>query len=191
MMRLIFLLLIVATLGSCGVQHHFSSPEAARNDSSYVYDLPYQQGRTSFLIQGYNSLFSHKKRLALDFKMKKGSPVTAARSGVVVRVEDSFTKGGVSKKYFRKANMVVIRHMDGSQAYYGHLLHNGAIVHIGDTVKKGQLIAKSGSTGYSAIPHLHFIVWGPTPAGRNQLPVRFRTGKGIKYLRPGRWYKNE
>jgi murein DD-endopeptidase MepM/ murein hydrolase activator NlpD len=182
-----FLLLI--TLSSCGVQHRFASKEESLRDSSYVYALPYRQDACRFLIQGYRSRFSHKNRLALDFKMKKGSDVLAAREGVVVRLEESFTRGGVSKKYYRKANQVVIRHSDGSQAYYGHLLHNGVLVNVGDRVSKGQVIAKSGSTGYSATPHLHFIVWGPTRNGQSQLPTRFQTKKGIRYLKAGRWYK--
>lgn len=179
-----FTLLLFA---SCGRQFHPPKSQAA--DSSHVYALPYPEGQKHFLIQGYNSWLSHKGRLALDFKMKKGSQVTAARDGVVVSVQEEFTEGGVHKKYYRKANSVVIRHRDGSQAFYGHLQHNGAMVNIGDTVRTGQVIALSGSTGYSALPHLHFVVWGPTPQGRRQLPTRFSTSKGILYLRPGRWYK--
>ena len=182
-------LILLITISSCGVQHRFASREESLHDSSYVYSLPYRQDACRFLIQGYRSWFSHKNRLALDFKMKKGSEVLAAREGVVVRLEESFTKGGVSKKYYRKANQVVIRHSDGSQAYYGHLLHNGVLVNVGDKVNKGQVIAKSGSTGYSAIPHLHFIVWGPSRNGQSQLPTRFQTKKGIRYLKAGRWYK--
>lgn len=172
------------------MQYKFANQELALKDSSYVYTLPFPPGNKSLLVQGYRSKFSHKNRLALDFKMKKGSLVTAAREGVVVRVEESFTKGGTNKKYLGKANMVVIRHADGSQAMYAHLQHNGALVNIGDTVKTGQVIAKSGSTGYSALPHLHFIVWGPVPGGgRSQLPTRFYTRKGIQYLKPGKKYE--
>ena len=160
-------------------------------DNSFIYALPYPEGESHRLIQGYKSQLSHKGRLALDFRMKKGSIVTAARAGVVVRVEQSFTKGGIGKKYLRKANQVIIRHDDGSQAYYGHLEHNGSLVKTGDTVRQGQPIARSGSTGYSALPHLHFIVWGPVPGGgRSQLPTRFLTDKGIGYLKPGKKYRN-
>ena len=183
------LLLVPLFLFSCGVQHHFASGSEATADTSYVYALPYPKGKKYLLVQGYNSWFSHRGRLNLDFIMKKGSPVLAARGGVVVSVQESFTKGGRSRKYLRKGNYVTVRHDDGSQAYYGHLAHNGALVNVGDTVRQGQEIALSGSTGYSALPHLHFVVWGPTPKGRSQLPTRFRTNKGIKYLRPGRWYK--
>jgi murein DD-endopeptidase MepM/ murein hydrolase activator NlpD len=189
-MKLLLFFILVISLSSCGIQHQFTSTSEADEDSSYVYALPYPAGKSHFLLQGYRSKFSHKGRLALDFKMKKGSPVAAAREGVVVRVEESFKKGGINKKYLRKANQVVIRHSDGSQAYYGHLQYNGVLVKPGDTVRVGQVIAKSGSTGYSATPHLHFIVWGPQPGGgRGQLPTRFQTQKGPRYLKPGRSYR--
>lgn len=188
-MKFILSFVFILFLCSCGVQHRFTSSQEAKSDTSYVYALPYKTGTSRFLIQGYNSWFSHRGRRGLDFKMKKGSPVYAARSGVVVGMQESFTRGGRSRKYLRKGNYVTVRHEDGSQAYYGHLAYNGVLVNVGDTVRQGQEIARSGSTGYSALPHLHFVVWGPTPKGRTQLPTRFRTKKGIKYLRPGRWYK--
>jgi len=184
------LALMVILVSSCGRQYHMAAGEHADTDSSFVYTLPFPEGNKHLLVQGYNSWFSHKGRLGLDFKMKKGSPITAARGGVVVRVQEGFTKGGIHRKYYGKANSVIIRHEDGTQALYGHLKHNGALVQVGDTVRQGQLIAYSGSTGYSAFPHLHFSVWGPSPNGRRLLlPTRFHTRSGIKYLKPGKWYK--
>ncbi len=173
---------------SCGVQYRMSGV-ARTEDNSHVYALPFPKGVAHFMIQGYNSKFSHKGRINLDFKMKKGAPITAARKGVVIRVEERFTKGGVNIKYLGGANQVIVQHADGTQAMYGHLQHNGALVSVGDTVQTGQLIAKAGSTGYSALSHLHFYVWEMHPTGRKVIPTRFKTAGGIKYLRPGRWYR--
>jgi murein DD-endopeptidase MepM/ murein hydrolase activator NlpD len=189
-MRFLAIGLLVVFISSCGRQYHMATGETYDTDSSYVYALPYPQGEKHLLVQGYNSWFSHKGRLGLDFKMKKGSPVLAARNGIVLRVQESFNTGGVGKKYYGKANSVIIKHEDGSQALYGHLKQNGALVQPGDTVRQGQLIAYSGSTGYSAFPHLHFSVWNAGPNGRRLLlPTRFQTRKGIRYLKPGKWYK--
>lgn len=163
--------------------------EPYANDSSYVYRLPYEKGRSHLLVQGYNSLFSHHGRLALDFKMKRGTAVMAARDGVVARVVQDFITGGIGKKYAGKSNLIVIRHEDGSQAYYGHITYHGALVHVGDSIQQGQVIGYSGSTGFSAFPHLHFSVWQTTGSARKQLPTRFLTGKGPVYLKPGNWYK--
>ncbi|MEP6846892.1 MAG: M23 family metallopeptidase [Panacibacter sp.] len=159
-------------------------------DTSYVYSLPYARGTSHLLIQGYFSSFSHKNRAALDFKMKPGTEVYAARDGIVIRLEEQHDKGGRNKKYRKDANLVVIQHDDGSKAGYWHLQKNGVLVNMGDTVHRGQLIALSGKTGYTFLPHLHFIVWTNKNGGWQQVPTRFQISKGIKYLRPFRKYRN-
>jgi murein DD-endopeptidase MepM/ murein hydrolase activator NlpD len=182
-------LFFVLFLFSCGKQFRFAG-KGATADTSYIYRLPYPEGKSHLVVQGYNSRFSHRGRLGLDFKMRSGSPITAVRSGVVTALQEGNTKGGVSRKYYRQANSVTIRHSDGTMSFYGHLQHNGVVVNVGDTVQQGQLIARSGSTGYSALPHLHFSLWKPNATGRRtMLPTRFYTQKGVQYLRPGRWYK--
>jgi len=162
-----------------------------KDDSSYVYALPYENKTSHLLIQGYFSHFSHKERAALDFKMKRGTKILAARDGVVVRVKEDGNKGGLKKKYRPYGNNIVVQHRDGSRAGYWHLQHNGALVSVGDSVKQGQVIALSGKTGYTALPHLHFLVWTFNKNGEwQQVPTRFQTTKGIKYLRSLRKYRS-
>jgi murein DD-endopeptidase MepM/ murein hydrolase activator NlpD len=162
-----------------------------KDDTSYVYGLPYANGKSHLLVQGYFSRFSHKERAALDFKMKKGSEIVAARDGVVVRVKEDGTKGGLNKKYRPQGNNIIIQHPDGSRAGYWHLQHNGALANVGDSVKKGQVIGLSGKTGYTALPHLHFLVWTNRNGNWQQVPTRFQTSKGIKYLRPFKNYRSQ
>jgi murein DD-endopeptidase MepM/ murein hydrolase activator NlpD len=162
-----------------------------KDDSSYVYALPYENKTSHLLVQGYFSHFSHKERAALDFKMKRGTKILAARDGVVVRVKEDGNKGGLNKKYRPYGNNIVIQHEDGSRAGYWHLQHNGALVNVGDSVKKGQVIAFSGKTGYTALPHLHFLVWTFNKHGDwQQVPTRFETSKGIKYLKSMKKYRS-
>ena len=161
-----------------------------KDDTSYVYALPFEEGKTFRVIQGYFSHFTHKERAALDFNMNRGTNITAAREGVVVRVKEDGTKGGLNKKYRPDGNNIVIQHADGTRAGYWHLQHNGALVNVGDTVKAGQLIALSGKTGYAAVPHLHFLVWTNKNGQWQQIATRFQTSKGIKYLRSWKKYKN-
>jgi murein DD-endopeptidase MepM/ murein hydrolase activator NlpD len=161
-----------------------------KEDTSYVYRLPYED-RPYLVVQGYFSKYSHKNRAALDFKMKKGTKVLAARDGVVIRVKKDSKKGGWSKKYRSYANLIVIQHSDSSRAGYWHLQYNGALVNVGDTVKQGQLIGLSGRTGYALFPHLHFIAWRSNMGGGwTQIGTRFQTSKGIRYLRPFRFYRH-
>ncbi len=161
-----------------------------KDDSSYVYHLPFETGHAHLIVQGYFSKYSHKSRAALDFKMKSGTKITAARGGVVVRVKEDGKQGGWSKKYRPFGNLIVIQHADSTRAGYWHLQFNGALVNIGDTVKQGQVIALSGKTGYALLPHLHFIVWKFSKGGQwQQVGTRFTTSKGIGYLRPMRKYR--
>jgi murein DD-endopeptidase MepM/ murein hydrolase activator NlpD len=162
-----------------------------KDDSSFIYRLPYEANKKHLLVQGYFSRYTHKSRAALDFKMKKGSKVCAARGGVVIRVKEDGDKGGWNKKYRPYGNVIVIQHEDGSRAGYWHLQHNGAFVNVGDTVKQAQVIGLSGKTGYTFFPHLHFIAWRSDGRGQwKQVGTRFKTNKGIRYLRPLRFYRN-
>ncbi len=160
-----------------------------KEDTSYVYHLPYEEGKSYRLIQGYFSAFSHKNRAALDFKMKRGTTIYAAREGVVIRVKEDGDRGGWNKKYRPYGNNIVIQHPDGSRGGYWHLQKDGALVNVGDTVKTGQAIALSGKTGYAAVPHLHFMVWTNYNDQWQQVPTRFQTRNGARYLRPWKKYR--
>jgi len=159
-------------------------------DSSPVYLLPFEKGKKVFLIQAYESKMSHKGERALDFKVKKGTKICAARDGVVIAARRDSDKGGLKPENLSDGNHVSIQHKDGSVAHYWHLKKDGVEVNVGDTVSAGQLIGESGNTGYSAFPHLHFEVAGNDANGNYmQLATRFKTKKGIKYLRPAKFYR--
>jgi murein DD-endopeptidase MepM/ murein hydrolase activator NlpD len=163
-----------------------------KDDSSFVYHLPYEEGKSHLLVQGYFSHYTHKHRAALDFKMKKGTKICAARTGVVVRLKEDGKKGGTNIKYRSFGNFVVVQHADSSRTGYWHLQFSGVLVNVGDTVKLGQVIGLSGRTGYTYFPHLHFIVWRYNKKGDwQQIGTRFQTNKGIRYLRPFRFYRNQ
>ena len=159
-------------------------------DSSYVYDLPFENKKKVFLIQAYESKMSHRGERALDFKIKKQTKVCAARDGVVIAAREDSDKGGLKQENLSDGNYVSIRHNDGSVAHYWHLQKDGVAVNVGDSVRKGQWIGLSGNTGYTAFPHLHFEVQGYDAAGNyKQLATRFNTNKGVIYLRPGKFYR--
>ncbi len=160
-----------------------------KDDTSFVYVLPYENHKSHLLVQGYFSRFTHKNRAALDFKMKRGTTICAAREGLVVRMKEDGNRGGLKDKFRQYGNIIVIQHNDGSRAGYWHLQLNGALVNVGDTVKQGQPIGYSGKTGYTIFPHLHFIVWRSASGNWQPMGTRFQTTKGIKYLRPMRRYK--
>jgi murein DD-endopeptidase MepM/ murein hydrolase activator NlpD len=191
-------LIIWCCLAACSVSNNPLRKEVRqlqkgiiKDDTSYVYGLPFENGKAHFLVQGYFGKFSHKERAALDFKMKKGTKILAARDGVVTRVKEDGNQGGWSPKYRQYGNNIIIQHADNSRSGYWHIQKDGAIVNVGDTVKRGQVIALSGNTGYTAFPHLHFIVWNSNRGQWQQVPTRFETKKGVRYLKPWKWYRNK
>jgi murein DD-endopeptidase MepM/ murein hydrolase activator NlpD len=81
-----------------------------------------------------------------DFPMKIGSPVSASLDGYVSSINPGSDYG----------TAVVIDHPNGYQTVYGHLSERS--VNLGDFVTKGQKIGKSGNTGNTTGPHLHYEV---------------------------------
>lgn len=187
-----FVFIILPVRAFC--QSEYSSADLKngkfKKDTSYVYTLPFEHRKKVFLIQAYEGGFSHKGERALDFKVKKGTTICAARSGVVTGMREDSEKGGLKPENISDGNYVIIKHDDGTVANYWHLQKDGVLVNIGDTVSTGQAIGLSGNTGYSAFPHLHFEVQGYDASGNyKQLPTRFYTQKGVIYLRPGKFYR--
>ena len=82
----------------------------------------------------------------MDFAGKKGSEVIAVASGVVTWSGERYGYG----------NLVEINHGNGYVTRYGH--NEEIVVQIGDSVERGQMISKMGSTGRSTGPHVHFEV---------------------------------
>lgn len=191
--RFLCLLIALPTIGGAqSDEPSIQDLKAGRfsEDRSYIYTLPFEHRKKVFLIQAYESKMSHRGERALDFKIKKRTRICAARSGVVVAARGDSKKGGLKPENLSDGNYISIRHDDGSVAHYWHLDYNGLKVATGDSVVTGQWIGLSGNTGYSAFPHLHFEVQGPDKNGQIvQLATRFQTRKGVRYLRPGRFYR--
>ncbi len=161
-------------------------------DDACVYSLPYAPGSSFCVSQGYHGRFSHHgpDEFAIDWRMPVGTPVHAAREGIVVQSRDDMDQGGPSPRYEKFANCILIQHPDGTIGIYGHLKQGGNRVKAGDHVNAGDLIALSGNTGYSNGPHLHFSVF-KAKDGRQRLslPVKFLTAEhGVASLQEGQPY---
>ncbi|MCE7031894.1 M23 family metallopeptidase [Lysobacter sp. GX 14042] len=126
--------------------------------------------------QGFGGAFSHdddENRYALDFAVPPGTPVLAARDGVVMQVEGRrSTSGGDRSRHARAANFVRILHRDGTMALYAHLQAGGVLVAPGQQVRTGDPIGLSGNSGYSTGPHLHFAVQANRGMRLESLPFR-------------------
>ncbi len=89
------------------------------------------------------SAFHH----GLDIKVAPGTPVRATADGIVSF--SGWMRGS--------GNVVVVEHGFGCSTAYAHGARN--LTHVGQRVKRGDVIAASGSTGFSTGPHVHYEVW--------------------------------
>jgi murein DD-endopeptidase MepM/ murein hydrolase activator NlpD len=155
--------------------------DPAARPRDVAYQLPLVQ-RDFRIDQGFGGSFSHndaQNRYAVDFAANVGTPVVAAREGVVMQVESDFEKASLNReKYGGRANFIRILHDDGTMALYAHLRSEGALVRVGQHVRQGQQIGLSGNTGFTTGPHLHFAVQINRGMRLESLPFRMNGPNG-------------
>lgn len=167
----------------------------ARHVPEAPYRLPYGPGSAFRVIQGAEGAFTHQGPLAhaIDWAMPVGSEIRAARDGQVIGLRDDQPEGGPDPGMLGRENYLWIRHGDGTVSHYLHVLADSVAVALGDRVAAGQVIARSGNSGYSSEPHLHFHVASPTESGGaafETFPLYFDLGDGrAEKLQTGRSYR--
>jgi murein DD-endopeptidase MepM/ murein hydrolase activator NlpD len=167
----------------------YYSTSVTKNVDNYEYELPFQKGAEYRVVQGYGGLFSHRHIAAIDFEMPIGTPVYAARGGIIYSYQDDSDEGGFFSSYKNKANYIIIEHDDGSFGCYWHLKKNGVLVKSGH-VSEGQQIGFSGATGQVIRPHLHFSVKRKLNYQMNSfVKTKFKTSKGVILLENGASYQ--
>lgn len=106
-------------------------------------------GTGGYISSGYGSRYlngSYDFHPGIDIAAPYGTDVYAAADGYVTR----------SSSYSGYGNCVIIKHSNGFETLYGH--NSVLLVSVGQYVKKGDLIAYVGSTGYSFGNHVHFEI---------------------------------
>lgn len=99
------------------------------------------------VITGYGAKNNGKQNDGINVAVPEGTPVKAAEDGVVAY------SGSELKGY---GNLILVRHSNGYVTAYAHA--SELMVKRGDTIKRGQVIAKSGQTGEVGSPQLHFEI---------------------------------
>lgn len=112
------------------------------------------------------------KHSGQDFAVPIGTPVKAVNAGTVVKAGPNGAGDGPAY-----GNAIVIKHANGKYSQYAHL--SKVNVSIGSTVKTGQVIAKSGNTGNSSGPHLHFEIRTTPNYGSALNPASFLRSAGV------------
>jgi len=135
------------------------NPKAIPDGTPYA--IPLGIGLERQITQSFRGRFSHHSEpslYAVDIALPIGTNLTAARGGTVVSVKDDYHMGWATEYFLDKANFVRIVHDDGTFGDYGHILMGTAQVKPGDKVATGDIIARSGTSGFSTGPHLHFVI---------------------------------
>ena len=110
------------------------------------------------IIAGFGPRPNGAQNDGINLAVPEGTPIKAAEDGVVAYA------GNELKGY---GNLVLIRHADGYVSAYANA--SELLVKRGDTVKRGQVIARAGQTGNVTSPQLHFeIRKGATPVDPSQ-----------------------
>lgn len=145
------------------------------------YRLPFPAALRFGVAQAFGGSASHTDKqnyYAVDIVMPEGTPILAARDGVVMTVDNDFFGAGLDMaQYGDRANNIRVVHSDGTMAVYAHLQLESAQVSVGDHVRAGQELALSGDTGYTNGPHLHFCIQVNTDMQLISVPFQF-TGAG-------------
>ncbi|QNP64565.1 M23 family metallopeptidase [Streptomyces genisteinicus] len=143
--------------------------KAAKKNPSWVKPVSKYTLTASFAQGG--AMWS-AKHSGQDFAVPVGTPVKAVHGGTVVKAGPN--GGGDGPAY---GNAIVIKHANGKYSQYAHL--SKINVSIGSKVKTGQLIAKSGNTGNSSGPHLHFEIRTSPNYGSALNPANYLRAVGV------------
>ncbi len=151
---------VVASLGLATLIACAPNAVVPKSEPCEFYRLPLVAGAQASILQGNHGAFSHTgvNEFAWDFDVQEGTPIVASGDGVVIDVTDHFVKGGAREELRRRANRVSIDHGHGFQSIYQHLAPHSIVVRPGQLVHRGQFLGKSGNTGFSTMPHLHYEV---------------------------------
>ena len=123
-----------------------------------IHRLPFPKGTMVFVSQSADGpQTSHSKDVAhaVDLSVPLGTLVVASLDGYVTYVRKGSFASGKTEDFRGKENLVMIHHDDDTQSVYGHLDGDVPVV-VGQRVKAGEIIGKTGSSGMMGGPHLHY-----------------------------------
>ncbi|MFD4791436.1 M23 family metallopeptidase [Streptomyces sp. NPDC058459] len=160
---------LVAAVGGAAVLGGGVASAASASATSWVDPVKKYTLSASFDQGGSHWAHRHSGQ---DFAVPTGTEVLAAHGGTVVKAGPNGAGDGPAY-----GNAIVIKHGDGLYSQYAHL--SRVDVKIGQVVKTGQHIAKSGSTGNSTGPHLHFEIRKTPNYGSAVNPVTFLKAQGV------------
>jgi murein DD-endopeptidase MepM/ murein hydrolase activator NlpD len=126
--------------------------ETGKSVKSAFLKAPLQFRRISsyFTTSRFHPILKYvRPHLGIDYAAPSGTPVSSIGDGIVIKA--NYNNEGFG-------NLVIIKHSNGYETYYGHLLKYGKGIQKGVRVKQGQVIGYVGMTGLATGPHLDFRI---------------------------------
>ncbi|GJM03982.1 MAG: membrane protein [Rhodomicrobium sp.] len=120
---------------------------------------------SGFGLRHHPLLKRRKMHKGVDWAARRGTPIMAAGNG---RIE-------AAKRHSGYGNYVRIRHANGYQTAYAHMMRFGKGIRKGVRVRQGQIIGYVGTTGLSSGPHLHYEI---LVNNRHVDPMRIHVPRG-------------
>lgn len=163
------------------------------------YSLPFLNQEVN-ISQGYNGPYSHKAleyelaygkiiqddRFSLDFALPIGTPVRAAKEGIVKFIVDGFRQYyqglDIQQATYFYTNHLYLVHEDGSFTLYSHIQRGSFQVKKGDYIRHGEIMACTGLSGWIGLtPHLHFAagIFKGNRCIRETFPILFKGYNGV------------
>ncbi|MBS4538301.1 M23 family metallopeptidase [Clostridium sp. D2Q-11] len=154
-------------------------------DFSHSWNIPTQRYAYDFIIldeegKSYRNEFNQCESYYCYDKN-----ILAPADGIVVEISNEAKDSLIFKngKFFSKSshiagNYIVIKHSEKEYSTFAHLKKDSITVKVGDSISRGDIIAKCGNTGNSTEPHLHFqLQTGQSFYNSAGLPIKFNNIK--------------
>lgn len=147
--------------------------------------IPYQ-GSYNHITNPLSHNEKYAAEHAIDVATPIGSPIAAMRDGTVIDIQDQFEEHPqdfraelnekVLEELSKKTNYILIEGDDGLIQGYMHVQQGSTKVKVGDKVKAGQEICRSGHNGATTEPHIHLEIGvRDKDKGKKTLPIQFTT----------------
>jgi murein DD-endopeptidase MepM/ murein hydrolase activator NlpD len=141
----------------------------------------YDNNRASGATQDYNcGRRTYDQHNGTDFPVRLGTTVLAVADGRVVATHNGCPNyGGLGNTCGgRCGNYVSIQHADGNRSIYCHMQLDSIMVSVGQTVRCGQAIGRTASSGSSTGPHLH-LAWRRSSGDTDSYRGNCSTSPGV------------
>jgi murein DD-endopeptidase MepM/ murein hydrolase activator NlpD len=133
---------------------------------------------SGYKVWKYSPMHKDKFEHAIDIFVPVETEIIAVQDGTVIEIIDGNDLYGQNDEYVDKMNYFSILHENNEVSQYVHILKYSLLemnIKVGDKVKKGQVLGKTGRNGYMSHDHLHFVIFKIENSDYKSLKLNFIT----------------